>query len=148
LARPVQLSLFPEFDRVSGAIVGDPPGVRWVDENAYMEPRARAYQSGATGARSNRLTKLPQAPYISYSTGTEVRSVRFDGLDEGTLIDRKIATARSAKFMGTVLRQSEALWQNSLTARWELPSAAEVRQASQIFSRLGVANITALLVPE
>ena len=45
-------------------------------------------------------------------------SVKFDGLDGDVLIDRKISVVTTDKAKDQALRQSEALSQSGLTARW------------------------------
>jgi hypothetical protein len=66
------------------------PTVTWVDEAASMSNEARLYNSGAQGARSNVLTRQPQAPSIPRTVGGQARVVRFDGEAPGLLIDRKL----------------------------------------------------------
>jgi len=119
----------------------------WVDENAHMSPDARGYQDSAHGARSNRVSKAPQAPELVYRAADGSRQkVRFDGVEGGQMIDRKKAITTFPKSERQALRQSDALTQNGLTAVWEVPSAAEAARATRLLSKLNITNITVRVV--
>ncbi|MDO5612251.1 MAG: hypothetical protein Q4G14_03295 [Paracoccus sp. (in: a-proteobacteria)] len=123
--------------------------VAWVDEGASMSPRARAYDEGAMGSRSNIETHKGQAPALSRTTSDgQTTSVRFDGVDGDVLIDRKLSVVTTQKAKDQVLRQSEALQQNGLTGRWEVPTQAQADRATRMFNDLNVSNITVRVVPE
>jgi filamentous hemagglutinin len=122
--------------------------VTWIDEPASMSPRARAYDAGAIGSRSNLVTRTSQAPAIELRNGGQSTIVRFDGEEAGYLIDRKLAVVTSPKARDQVLRQSRALQQNSLRGRWEVPNEAAASRARQLFQELGVTNIDVRIVPE
>jgi len=117
--------------------------VNWVTENASMSPRARAYEDAALNARPG------QAPAISRTLedGT-LKPVRFDGLDGNVMIDRKISIFTSNKTRNTIQRQSQALSENGMTARWEVPTQAQANRAQRLFDELGVTNIIVRVVPE
>ncbi len=137
----------------SGVLVHNTCGphnrVRWVDENAAMSKRARKYDDGAIGARSNALTKMPQAPQLMRTLEDGVtRGVRFDGLDGDILIDRKISVVTTRKAKGQALRQSQALSENGLTGRWEVPTDAQARRAQRMFEELEIDNIEVKVVNE
>lgn len=117
--------------------------VTWVDEAAGMSAEARLYNSGAQGARSNLLTRQPQAPSIPGLN----RPVRFDGEAPGLLIDRKLAVVTSPKAQSQALRQSAALRQNGLRGMWEVPDAAQAARARNLFNNLGIDNIDVRVVP-
>ncbi len=123
------------------------PNVRWVDEAASMSAEARAYQSGAAGARTSVATKKPQAPEITYKkpNGSE-GALRMDGQEAIQLIDRKISVTTFPKSKQQALRQSQALEQNGLTGVWEVPNAAEVARAQKMFNELGIKNIEVRVV--
>jgi hypothetical protein len=90
---------------------------KWIDEKAHMSKDAREYQDGAHGARSNRVTRAPQAPELDYSAADgSTQTVRFDGVQGRMMIDRKKAMTTFPKSEKQALRQSEALRQNGLTA--------------------------------
>ena len=108
-----------------------------------MSAEARAYNSGAQGARSNLLTRQPQAPAIPGPNGP----VRFDGEAPGLLIDRKLAVVTSPKAQSQALRQSAALGQNGLRGVWEVPDAAQAARARNMFNNLGINNIDVRVVP-
>jgi RHS repeat-associated protein len=119
------------------------PTVTWVDEAVGMSDEARLYNSGAEGARSNLLTRQPQAPSIP----GPIRPVRFDGEAPGLLIDRKLAVVTTAKVQNQALRQAAALRQNGLRGMWEVPDAAQAARAKTMFSKLGIDNIDVRIVP-
>jgi filamentous hemagglutinin len=74
--------------------------------------------------------------------------VRFDGVDGDVLIYRKLSVVTTQKARDQVLRQSEALQQNGLTGRWEVPTQAQADRATRMFNELNVSNITIRVVPE
>lgn len=78
----------------------------------------------------------------------QVALVRFDRVDGDTLIDRKVAVVTSPKAKDQILRQSDALKQNGLSARWEVPNQSQADWASKLFRELGVTNITVKVVSE
>ena len=123
--------------------------VKWVDENAHTNENARKYNSGASGARSNAATSSPQAPEITYKTveGSHA-TVRFDGQEGDVLIDRKVSVTTFEKSQNQALRQSEALAQNGLKGRWEVPTAAQKVRAVKMLAKLGIKNITVDVVPK
>ena len=109
-----------------------------------MSSRARAYNDGATGARSNAVTRSPQAPAISGPTG---KQVRFDGQDGSVLIDRKSGVATTQKSVNQAMRQSEALRHNGMTGRWEVPDQRSFNRANRVLEKAEVDNITVEIVP-
>lgn len=114
-----------------------------------MSTRARAYDDGAMGSRSSIETRKGQAPALTRTTADgKTASVRFDGVEGDVLIDRKLSVVTTPKAKNQVLRQSEALEQNGLTARWEVPTQAQANRAIKVFEELGVKNITVKVVPE
>nr|WP_320015636.1 RHS repeat-associated core domain-containing protein [uncultured Desulfobacter sp.] len=116
--------------------------VKWVDENAHMSNRAKLYNDSATGARSNIATQKGQAPQITRTLDDDTaRGVRFDGLDSDVLIDRKISVVTTPKAKNQALRQSQALRQNNLTGRWEVPTQSQANRATKMFNELGIDNI-------
>ncbi|NNA70104.1 hypothetical protein [Pseudomonas gessardii] len=88
-----------------------------------MSSRARDYNDSATGARSNPATQSGQAPALERTMPDgSTRLVKFDGMDGKVLVDRKISVVTTSKSKDQVLRQSDVLSQNGLTARWEVPT--------------------------
>ena len=121
--------------------------IRWVDEAASMSDEARAFDDGAHGARSNVETQKRQVPQIemTLADGTK-KPVRFDGYDGAQLIDRKRSVVTTKKAKDQAARQSQALRENGLTARWEVPTEAQARRARKVFEELGIKNITVRVV--
>lgn len=113
-----------------------------------MSEGAKAYDSGATGARSNVAARMREVPSINrIGQGGSKTLVKFDGVDERVLIDRKTSVTTFPKSRLQALRQSEALKQNGYTGRWEVPNAAEARRAVKMFKDLGIENIEVIVVP-
>jgi WXG100 family type VII secretion target len=122
--------------------------VDWVPENAHMSPQARAYNDAAPGARVNPETGVPEAPELSYQDASgNIKPVRFDGHEGDVMIDRKLSVTTFPKSQAQALRQSEALSQNGLTGRWEVPTQAEATRALKLFDKLGITNIDVKVVP-
>lgn len=123
--------------------------VKWVDENAGMNSRARDYNDSATGARSNPITQSGQAPALERTMPDgSTRLVKFDGMDGNVLVDRKISVVTTSKSKDQALRQSEVLSQNGLTARWEVPTQAQANRAQKMFDELGIKNISVRVIRE
>jgi filamentous hemagglutinin len=76
------------------------------------------------------------------------RVVKFDGVDANVLVDRKISVVTTSKSKDQALRQSEALSQNGLTGRWEVPSATQASRAQKMFDELKIKNISVRVVNE
>ncbi|MBB3802143.1 filamentous hemagglutinin [Xanthomonas arboricola] len=129
-----------KIDDAEGKIV-------WVDEKASMSSKARDYNDSAPGARSNVETQASQAPSITRTMpdGTE-RPVKFDGVDADVLVDRKISVVTTPKAKDQALRQSQALSEQGLTGRWEVPTQAQANRAKKMFEELGINNITVEVV--
>ncbi len=130
---------------VPDVIVRSP--IEFVDETASMSPRARVFDSGATGSRSNINTRNPQAPQIQRTLpdGT-TRPVHLDGVDRNIVIDRKLSVVTSPKAKNQAIRQSQALRQNGLLGRWEVPNESQAARARKMFKELGITNITVEVV--
>lgn len=123
--------------------------VKWVDENAGMSKRARNYNDSATGARSNIHTQKGQAPTIDRTdTKNNNRPVRFDGVDGNIMIDRKISVVTTQKAKDQAVRQSNALENNKMTGRWEVPNQTQANRAQKMFDELGIKNIEVKIVKE
>jgi RHS repeat-associated protein len=146
-----------EADEVAGTAKGAektaaksvPTKVKWVDENAAMGQKARDYNDAATGARSNVATRMGQAPAIerTMEDGSK-RLVRFDGLDGNVLVDRKVSVMTTQKAKDQALRQSQALTENGLSGRWEVPTESQAVRAKTIFNELGIRNIDVKIIPQ
>ena len=123
--------------------------VKWVDENASMSQRARDYNDSASGARSNIETQKGQGPSIDRIDANGVnKPVRFDGVDGNVMIDRKVSVVTTQKAKDQAVRQSEALKNNGMTGRWEVPSQAQANRAQKMFDELGIKNIEVKVVNE
>ena len=116
--------------------------VKWIDEKAAMSQQARDYDDSATGARSSPETKSRQAPAIerTMADGSK-RLVKFDGMDGGELVDRKVSVVTTDKAKDQALRQSQALSENGLTARWEVPNAQQAARARRCLMILALPTL-------
>lgn len=112
-----------------------------------MAPRARDYQGGAEGARMSVRTHQDLAPALTYRdpSGAQ-RTVRFDGVDGNVMIDRKLGVATYPKTEAQALRQAQALKQNGMRGRWEVPGESTAAVARRMFTRLGIDNIDVVVV--
>jgi filamentous hemagglutinin len=100
------------------------------------------YNDSVSGARSNAISGNSQAPSLKYSNKDGIeKTVRFDGIEDKILIDRKLAVVTTEKARNQALRQSEALEQNGLLGRWEVPTESELNRALKMFEELNVKNI-------
>ncbi|HAT1617868.1 TPA: hypothetical protein I8Y09_004621 [Raoultella ornithinolytica] len=123
--------------------------VKWVDENASMSQRAKDYNDSASGARSNIETQKGQAPSIERVDANGVnKPVRFDGVDGNVMIDRKVSVVTTQKAKDQAVRQSEALKNNGMTGRWEVPNQAQANRAQKMFDELGIKNIEVKIINE
>ena len=107
-----------------------------------MSLRAQKYNDSASGARSNVITRKGQALSLSYiDSSGKSKIVRFDGLEDNVLIDRKIAVVTSPKVKNQILRQSAALKENNMQGVWEVPDASQGKRALKMMQELKINNI-------
>jgi hypothetical protein len=122
--------------------------VTWVDENVGLKGAAKDYNDSAPGARSNIATKNNQAPALARTMPDgSVRPVKFDGVDSGVMVDRKLAVVTTQKAKDQALRQSDVLRQNGLQGRWEVPDLAQQMRAERMLEELRINNIRVTVVP-
>ncbi|WP_249183231.1 hemagglutinin repeat-containing protein [Burkholderia cenocepacia] len=122
--------------------------VVWVNENAGMGSTARDYNDSATGARSDPGAQTGLAPALERTLPDgSTRIVKFDGVDGNVMIDRKVSVVTTDKAYDQASRQSQALAQNGLTGRWEVPNEQQAARAQKMFDNLGITNITVKVVP-
>lgn len=108
-----------------------------------MSQSAREYNDSASGARSNPQTKQGQAPALVRTMDDgSTRLVKFDGVDGDVMVDRKVSIVTSPKAKDQAVRQSQALSENGLTGRWEVPTEAQKARAEKMLSELKITNIT------
>lgn len=63
--------------------------------------------------------------------------MKFNGVEGGVMIDREVSVVTTDKAKDQALRQSEALSQNGLTGRWEVPKAQQAARSKKIFNDIG-----------
>lgn len=113
-----------------------------------MSPDAKNYNDSALGSRSNLETKKGQAPSLLRTDKDGKMSViRFDGQDGDILIDKKVSIFTSQKTKNQAVRQSQALEQNNMMGRLEVPTPYQARRANTLLNDLGIKNITVKVVP-
>jgi hypothetical protein len=117
--------------------------IHWVNENASMPDYARQYDAGAAGSRTG---LAPALQYYKEGSNT-LSQVKFDGVQDGVLIDRKWAISTKNKTYRQAINQSLALEQNGYLGSWEVPTQAEATRAQKMFSDLKITNITVRVVP-
>ncbi|MGS2732185.1 hypothetical protein, partial [Enterobacter sp. CFEC93] len=90
-----------------------------------------------------------QAPTIDrIDANGNSKPVRFDGVDDNVMIDRKISVVTTQKAKNQALRQSEALKNSGMTGRWEVPNQTQANRAQKMFDELGIKNIEVKIVKE
>ncbi|MEU5683577.1 sugar-binding protein [Streptomyces venezuelae] len=121
--------------------------VRWTPEGTTRSAAADAYEAGTAGARSELATGKRLVPALDYvkADGTSA-AVRFDGISNGQLIDRKLGVATTQKSKLAAARQSMALAQNGRTAIWEVADQRAYRRATRMLGQQNIVNIKARIV--
>ena len=114
--------------------------IMWVNETLANKD-ALDYEKGAAGWVDGK------APRLSAIDERGIISVKFDGIDGGTLVDRKTAVTMHPKIYKQLVRQSAAAAQNGYTVRWEVPKQGEARRVLKLISILGIKNIQVMVVP-
>lgn len=90
-----------------------------------------------------------QALELAYKSATaEEVAANFDGIEVNVMIYRRISVTTFPNGERQAQRQSEALTQNRLTARWEVPNQTKANRSLKIFDELGIDNIEVKVVPE
>lgn len=108
--------------------------IEWVNEG-HGNPAAAAYEAGAAG-------HVPgKAPRLSATDAEGTVTAKFDGVDGGTMVDRKLSVTTFPKSERQMLRQSATAAENGYGVRWEVPTAAEQARAQKMAESLGVKNI-------
>ena len=122
--------------------------VQWIPDTPKMLPAARNYEDSATGARSGVETGNREVPVIQRTLpdGGSV-NVKFDGLDEGVLLDRKLSITTFPKSRDQAIRQSQSLEENGIRGRWEVPDESQATRARKMLEELGITNIDVGVAP-
>jgi hypothetical protein len=114
--------------------------IEWVNEG-HGNPAAAAYEAGAPG-------HVPgKAPRLSATDAEGTVTVKFDGVDGATMVDRKMSVTTFPKSERQMLRQSATAAENGYGVRWEVPTAAEQARAQKMAESLGVKNIDVQVKP-
>lgn len=74
------------------------------------------------------------------------RPVKFDGVQNGYFIDRKVSIRDQARARAQVLRQSEALAEQGLIGIYEVPNQMQRVKAARLFKKMKVRNIKVRIV--
>ncbi|HEX7871685.1 MAG TPA: hypothetical protein VF475_02160 [Sphingobium sp.] len=119
----------------------DPPQIGWVKENLGRETPAKLYNDAATGARSGHAPTLTR----TMPDGSK-RPVKFDGIQNEYVIDRKWKVVDAPNARAQLLRQSEVLAQNRLIGTWEVPNEKQKIAALKLFRKMKVNNIRVRIV--
>ncbi len=119
----------------------EPPQIGWVKENLGKDSAAKRYNDAATGARPGHAPTLTR----TMPDGSK-RSVKFDGVEAGYVIDRKYKVVTAPNARAQLLRQSEVLAQNRLIGTWEVPNQKQLIKAQRFLQRMNVKNIKMRIV--
>ncbi|MCE7795489.1 hypothetical protein LWE61_02835 [Sphingobium sufflavum] len=114
----------------------DPPQVGWVKENLGPEKAWTRYNDAATGARPGQAPTLMR----TMPDGSK-RPVKFDGLLDDYMIDRKFTVVNRPRAQAQLLRQSEVLAQHRLIGTWEVPNEKQKIAALKMLKQMNVNNI-------
>jgi hypothetical protein len=101
----------------------------------------KAYNGTATGARPGFVPALTR----TLQDGSK-QSVKFDGVQGETLIDRKRSVNSGPRAKAQTFRQSEVLSQHNVVAVWEVPDKRQLVVARRLLRKLKVGNIRARMV--
>lgn len=69
------------------------------------------------------------------------RPVKFDGMQDDYMIDRKLKVVNAPNARAQLLRQSEVLAQHRLIGTWEVPNEKQKIEALKLFKKMNVKNI-------
>ncbi|MDF0545634.1 hypothetical protein PX699_25050 [Sphingobium sp. H39-3-25] len=119
----------------------DRPQIGWAKENLGRDTPAKLYDDFATGAR------LGQAPTLmrTMPDGSK-RPVKFDGIQNEHVIDRKWKVVEAPNARAQLLRQSEVLVQHRLIGTWEVRNAKQKNAALKLFRKMNLTNIRVRIV--
>ena len=129
------------FGRNTPPINYDPPKFGWVRENLGPEKLWTQYNNSATGSRAGLAPTIMR----TMPDGSK-RPVKFDGVEQEYLIDRKWRVVNAPRARAQLKRQSEALAEHGLTAVWEVPNDMERITALKLFKQMNVTNIRVRVV--
>jgi hypothetical protein len=119
----------------------DPPQIGWVKENLGRDSAAKRYNDLATGARPDQAPTLMR----TMPDGSN-RPVKFDGIQGGYVIDRKLKVVDAPHARAQLLRQSQVLEQHRLIGTWEVPTSAQRIKALKLLKKMSVTNIKVRVV--
>lgn len=88
-----------------------------------------------------------QGPRLSATDAEGTVTAKFDGVDGGVVVDRKLSVTTFPKSEVQMLRQSATAAENGYRVRWEVPSVAEQVRAQRMAASLGISNIDIIVVP-
>jgi hypothetical protein len=131
-----KVSTLRRVPQAAPRITYDPPEIGWVKENLGRDTPAKRYNDAATGARPSQAPTLMR----TMSDGSK-RPVKFDGVENEYVIDRKLKVVDRPRARAQLLRQSEALAQNGLIGTWEVPSPVQRIKALKLLKKMDVTNI-------
>ncbi|MFD0745998.1 polymorphic toxin-type HINT domain-containing protein [Phytohabitans flavus] len=128
--------------------------VEWAREGSgpyanAARQRAYEYESGAPGARSDRLTRQSLVPRLRMPGLNGDVTAKFDGLLGDEIIDRKhnVLPFTSNSMVDEARRQAGTSAYHGLQAVWEVPDEAVRARALRWLSDAGVSNITVRIAP-
>jgi hypothetical protein len=126
--------------RAASAIASEtlykPPVIHWVKENLNSTKAWKAYNDAATGAQAGLAPALAR----TMADGS-VRLVKFDGVFEHYVVDRKWAIRDMPHARAQVLRQADVLAQHDIVGLWEVPTPIQRVKAFKPLKKMNVTNI-------
>lgn len=136
-----KVSALRRLRRAPPPINYDPPQIGWVKENLGSDTEWRRYNDAATGARPGQAPTLMR----TMPDGSK-RPVKFDGIENEYVIDRKFKVVTAPRSRAQLLRQSDVLAQNRLVGTWEVPDEKQLIAARKLLREMKVGNIKVRIV--
>ncbi|WP_354279295.1 hypothetical protein [Sphingomonas sp. PvP056] len=126
--------------RSAGAIASEtvykPLKVHWAKEHSNSVAPWKAYNDAATGAQ------VGYAPAFARTMADgSIRLVKFDGVFEYYVIDRKSSIRNMPRARAQVSRQADVLAQHNMIGFWEVPTPVQRVKALQLLKKRNVTNI-------
>ena len=136
-----KVSALRRLRMVPPRVTYDPPQIGWAKERHNSKKAWVKYNDGAPGARSGQAPTL-----IRTMPDGSRRPVKFDGVEEQHMIDRKFKVVDSKKSRDQALRQSHALRENGIPGIWEVTTAKNKKTAFKVLKKVNVKNIKVRIV--
>ena len=131
-----KVSALRSASAIASEAVYKPLKVHWVKENSNSVAPWKAYNDAATGAQ------VGYAPALARTMADgSIRLVKFDGVFEHYVIDRKWSIRDMPRARAQVSRQVDVLAQHNMIGFWEVPTPVQRVKALKLLKKMNVTNI-------